>query len=73
MPEADGLFMRGINMSGVVPTILPDCEQTEKEIAEAIMADLGLKDIHELENADYYLFAKSYQRLSPEFKKQTSA
>lgn len=69
MPEADGLFMRGINMSGVVPTILPDCEQTEKEIAEAIMADLGLKDIHELENADYYLFAKSYQRLSPEFQK----
>ena len=24
---------------------------------------------NELENADYYLFAKSYQRLSPEFQK----
>jgi para-nitrobenzyl esterase len=69
MPEADGLFRRGINMSGVIGSLLTDDEGSEAEIAEAVMKDLGLRGIGELETVDYYLFAKSYNRLAPIFAK----
>ena len=36
MPAADGLFAKGINMSGVINDLMPKRGQSGKEIAEAV-------------------------------------
>ncbi|WP_026507116.1 carboxylesterase/lipase family protein [Butyrivibrio sp. MC2013] len=69
MHEADGLFSRGINMSGVITGTLCDCTDTEKGLAEAIMKDLGLSDIKELETVELHALISSYNKLSGAFMK----
>lgn len=67
-PAADGLFAKGINMSGVIG-LLADEKGSGKEIAEALMAELNLTSVKELETVDYHLLAKAYLKLRPEFQK----
>lgn len=62
MPAADGLYHRGIVMSGVLE-LLHDSGMDAREIALELMADLGLKSVKELEEVDYYLLAKSVNKL----------
>ena len=50
-PEADGLYARGIVMSGVLGSVLPDVAGSGKPMAEALMAELGLSGVGELESA----------------------
>ena len=64
-PGADGLFARGIVMSGVIGPVLADATGSGKELAEAMMAELGLKSAKELETADYAALARAYQKVSP--------
>lgn len=64
-PDADGLFARGIVMSGVIGPVLADATGSGKELAEAMMAELGLKSVKELETADYAALARAYQKVRP--------
>ena len=66
-PAADGLFAKGINMSGVIG-MLADEKGSGKEIAEALMKELGLSSVKELETVDYHLLAKAYLKLRPAFQ-----
>ena len=67
-PAADGLYAKGINMSGVIG-LLADEKGSGREIAEALMAELGLAKVKELETVDYRLLAKAYLKLRPSFQR----
>ena len=67
-PAADGLYARGVIMSGVIGPVLADAEGSGKELAEAVMKELGLRSVKELERADYAAFARAYLKLRPSFK-----
>ena len=67
-PAADGLYARGIVMSGVIGPVLADAEGSGKEIAEAVMKELGLRSVKELETADYAAFARAYRKVAPALK-----
>ena len=68
-PAADGLYAKGINMSGVID-LLADEKGSGKEIAEAVMRELGLKSVKELETVDYGPLARAYRKLRPIFQKE---
>ena len=68
-PAADGLYARGINMSGVIG-LLGDEKGSGREMAEALMAQLGLSSVKELETVDYRLLARAYLKLRPAFRKE---
>lgn len=67
-PAADGLYAKGINMSGVID-ILADEKGSGKELAEAVMAELGIDSVKELETVDYKLFARAYLKVKPALQK----
>ena len=67
-PAADGLYAKGINMSGVIGRLLADEKGSGREIAEALMAELGLSSVRELETVDYRLLARAYLKLRPAFQ-----
>ena len=69
-PAADGLFARGIVMSGVIGPMLADAVGSGRELAEAMMAELGLHEVRELETVDYHLLAKAYLKLQPAFERE---
>ncbi len=67
-PAADGLFAGGVVMSGVIGPVLADAAGSGKELAEAMMTELGLKSVKEMETADYRLLARAYLKLRPAFR-----
>ncbi len=69
-PAADGLFAKGIIMSGVIGPVLADAEGSGKELAEAVMKELGVRTAKELEKADYAALTLAYRKVSPELRKQ---
>lgn len=69
-PAADGLFARGIVMSGVIGPVLADQSGSGKALAEAMMAELGIKEtgkagVQTLERVDYALLSKAYRKVKP--------
>ena len=68
-PAADGLYAKGIVMSGVIGPVLADAEGSGKELAEAIMKELGISTVKELETVDYAALARAYLKVSPELRK----
>lgn len=67
-PAADGLFAKGINMSGILGAIMTDSKGDGEELAIALMAELGIDgDIKELETVPYDRLAEAYRRVKPEF------
>ena len=69
-PAADGLYAKGVNISGVIGPVLADQNGSGKELAEALMAELGIEKtgiegVRELETADYPLLAKAYLKVKP--------
>lgn len=68
-PAADGLYSKGINMSGVIG-MLADEKGSGREMAEALMAELGLSSVRELETVNYQQLAKAYLKLRPVFQKK---
>ncbi len=68
-PAADGLYAKGINMSGVIG-LLADEKGSGREMAEALMAELCLSSVRELETVDYRLLARAYLKLRPMFQKE---
>lgn len=64
-PAADGLYAKGINMSGVIGPLLADAEGSGEELAKAVMAELGVHDVKELERVPYSSLAAAYQKVRP--------
>ena len=70
-PAADGLFHRGLIMSGVInDDVLQDSTGSGKDCVEAIMAELGLKSIKELEKARYVDMAEAYEKVKGRLAKE---
>ena len=69
-PAADGLYARGIVMSGVIGPVLADAVGSGRELAEAVMKKLRLRDVRKLEKVDYRRLAAAYQAISPGFRKE---
>ena len=68
-PSADGLFHKGIIQSGVANfpnKALPDGTR----IVKALMEELELKDVEELETIPYEDLAKAYNKVSPALAKE---
>ena len=68
-PAADGLFAKGINMSGVVGPILPDASGSGEELVRAMMAELKISTVKELEEVPYEALAKAYLKVRPALMK----
>ena len=62
-PAADGLYAKGINMSGVIGPVLSDSTGSGKELVEAMMEDLGMESVKELETVPYAQLAESYKKI----------
>ena len=60
-PAADGLFHKGIVMSGVLGR-LADCTGSGRDCAEALVAELGAADIAALETVPYAALAAAYNK-----------
>lgn len=62
-PAADGLYVKGINMSGVIGPVLADSRGSGKELACGIMDELGIRDVKELETVPYDRLAAAYKKM----------
>lgn len=63
---ADGLFHRGLIMSGVSnASLMPSCTGDGRAIVTALLAELGEKDVEKLETIPYYELANAYAKVSP--------
>lgn len=69
MPAADGLFHKGIVMSGVFDPVLSDATGSGKEMALALMKETGVSGVKELEEIPFPLLARAYLKLRPAFEK----
>ncbi|MBR1660416.1 MAG: carboxylesterase/lipase family protein, partial [Oscillospiraceae bacterium] len=69
-PAADGLYQRGIVMSGVIGPVLADAVGSGRDLAEALLAELGLRRVQELETVDYPLLAKAYRAVKPALERE---
>ena len=69
IPAADGLFHKGLIMSGVGDaSVLPVCRGDGREIVTALLDALGLQadEVEKLETVPYYELAKAYGAVSPQ-------
>lgn len=64
-PAADGLFHRGIVMSGVVDRLLDECKGSGEACGQALLDELGLKTVREMEDVPYERLAAAYQKVKP--------
>ena len=68
IPAADGLFHRGLIMSGVSSeNMLPSCQGTGEAIVTAMLTELGLTaaDVEQLETLPYPELVKVYTKVMP--------
>lgn len=68
IPAADGLFHKGLIMSGVADEgLLPSCEGSGKKIVEAMLAGLGLAsgEVEKLETLPYPELVRAYTEAMP--------
>lgn len=68
IPAADGLFHRGLIMSGVASAnMLPSCVGTGEQIVTAMLTELGLTaaDVEQLETLPYPELVKTYTKVMP--------
>ncbi|MEZ3508630.1 MAG: carboxylesterase family protein [Lachnospiraceae bacterium] len=66
--EADGLFHKGLIMSGVATEeLLPSCTGDGRKIVTALLKELGLEEteVARLETVPYYELSKAYAKVSP--------
>lgn len=72
MPEADGLFHKGIIQSGVYD-LSSDAEDADgKEIVTAMLKELGLAEteVEKLETIPYAQMVEAYKKVAPEIAKK---
>ncbi len=73
IPAADGLFHKGIIMSGVFDGLLgPAPDKDSRPLIEAMLAHLGLdaSQVEQLETIEYEKLAEAYKAVAPEIGKQ---
>lgn len=65
-PAADGLYHKAIVQSGVITSLadIPS-DHNGKEIVTALMEDLGVSKVEELETMPYARLSESYSRVAP--------
>lgn len=68
-PAADGLFAKGINMSGVTGSSLADSKGSGEELVREIMKELDLNQVKELETVPYDRLAVAYKKVKPALEK----
>ncbi len=77
-PAADGLFAKGINMSGVFGPMVSETKGLneksggEGKLGHALMAELKAKDVKELETVPYDVLAAAYNKVRPVLEKEGS-
>ncbi len=70
-PAADGLYHKAYIMSGVcyghkkAIVSLPDAVGSGRKCAEAVIKELGLESVEELEKVPYEQFANAYSKVAP--------
>ncbi len=64
-PAADGLFAKGINMSGVIGGVLADCTGSGEKLGKALMEELKVEDVKALETVPYDDLAAAYNKVKP--------
>lgn len=66
IPAADGLFHKGLIMSGVDDgNLLASGTGDGRKITEALLKELKLENAEELEKVPYYALANAYAKVSP--------
>ncbi len=68
-PAADGLFHRGIVMSGVIDGLLADSRDSGEACGRALLDELGLKTVREMEDVPYERLAAAYRKVQPALAK----
>ena len=69
-PDADGLYARGVVMSGVIGPVLADADGSGRELAGAILKELGFTDVKQLETVDYAALARAYLKVRPALREK---
>ena len=69
-PQADGLYHKVINMSGVVEGLIPDAGESGRDFALRVMKYAGVKDVKELEKVRLSVLQKAYLSAEKYFKEQ---
>ena len=71
-PKANGLFHKGIVMSGVLDGLLGSPSTDSRPLVLAMLQELGLEEsqIEELETLDYEKLAAAYKAVVPEIARQ---
>lgn len=66
MPEADGLFHKGIIMSGVIGDVMPYSIGDSRPLIQAMLAELGFTEdeVEKLETVPYHDLAQAYNKVS---------
>ena len=64
-PGADGLYAKGLVMSGVIGPVLSDAVGSGRPMAEAVMRELGVSSARALETVDYAALARAYLKVRP--------
>lgn len=67
-PAAHGLFHKGIIQSGILSNFMPDEPADGTAIVTALMKELALQDVSELETIPYTQLADAYLKVSPALK-----
>lgn len=68
IPAADGLFHRGLIMSGVADAgMMPSCEGDGRQIVSAMLSELGLTEdeVEQLETLPYPQLVQAYTKVMP--------
>ncbi|MCM1057772.1 MAG: carboxylesterase family protein [Firmicutes bacterium] len=69
-PGADGLYAKGIIMSGVIGgALMEDGEGSGEKLGRALMEELKADDVKALEKIPYDALAAAYNRVAPRLKK----
>lgn len=63
-PAADGLFSKGVVMSGVLDKLMNEREDSAKPLVEGLLRELNLTDVRQLETVDYVPLSRAYQKVS---------
>lgn len=68
-PAADGLFHRGIIMSGVVNSQMMGANHgSSRPLVSAMLSELGENEVEALETIPYCRLAEAYMKVSPQLK-----
>ena len=68
-PAADGLYAKGINMSGVIDeSLLMDGTGNGEKLGRALMEELKVDDVKALETVPYDALAAAYNKVMPALK-----